>query len=154
MYKNELEMMLSALANARKIEAEYKDELAEIDADIQEKYGKALERVKRMLTTAKADVEDYYQRVSEIALDQYKVDKIKKPNPFVTIGEYDVLEYDADKALDWCVEKEMTGALSLRKADFKKLAKAAKPDFVTFSKEPRARIATDLSEWLPEASDG
>ena len=89
-------------------------------------------------------------QLRETAIKQYELDKNKHPHSAVSIGEYDVLEYDPDSALIWCVEKDIRKALKLDKRQFENIAKIMEPEFVTMEKEPRARIKTDLTEYMNE----
>ena len=72
----------------------------------------------------------------------------KNPHPMVSIGEYSVLEYEDTEALAYCIEHNMPSLVNLNKSAFNKAAKAGIFEFVTIKKEPRARIAADLSTYL------
>jgi hypothetical protein len=71
------------------------------------------------------------------------------PHPAVTIKQFTVLVYTADDALEYARE-HLPQALKLDKHVFERVAKAAQPPFVLFTKEPRATIARDLSEYVTD----
>jgi hypothetical protein len=124
--------LIEALARARNIEQEYKDEIAELEQEIAEtKIAKRLAYVKSdLLPTAKADVEDATAAVRRAGVETFE-----------ETGEY----YDDGYALAYARE-HLPQALKLDRRVFEKVAKAAHPYFVNITKEPRATIARDLSE--------
>lgn len=58
------------------------------------------------------------------------------------------LSYTEEKAVAWLIEKKFASALKPINKEFKALAKAAKPKFVTFSTVPKMKLDSDLSEFL------
>ena len=88
-------------------------------------------------------------QVRKLAVELFKAtgDKVL---PGCTVGESTSLVYDKQAAIDWCVEKRFTGALSLKKSDFEKLAAAAKPEFVLFEPAFKLAVRSDLGEAIAE----
>ena len=109
-----------------------------------------LRLAKENLSLRNDDESKLDDQLRDTAIKQYELDKNKHPHSAVSIGEYDVLEYDPGSALIWCVEKDMRKALKLDKRQFENIAKIMEPEFVTMEKEPRAKIKTDLSEYLDD----
>lgn len=107
-------------------------------------YLEAQENIK----TGKGLVEQAETDLKEAAVKRYEADQDKHPHAAVSIGEYDVLEYAPADALKYCISHDMPTLLNLNKSAFNKAAKTGIFEFVTIEKEPRARIATDLSEYL------
>jgi hypothetical protein len=143
-----MNQLISNLARARQITQEYKDELAEIEAEIAaSRLGQRLERVKELLATAKADAQDADDAVRRATLIEYRRDGEKKPHPSVQVKMYTVLEYDPDEAKQFCLRSYPDG-LNLNKRAFEKAARVLKPDCVTIDKEPRPTVAKDLSAYL------
>jgi len=144
----DLHYLVTSLAQARQVEQTYKDTLAglqkEIDALIDEKYGRVLANTKALLEVAKDEV-SHYDDLTRLYAVQHFDGEDKKPHPAVSLGEYTVLDYDEAKAFDWA--KETGLALELDVKGFEKIAKVSPPEFVEVKTEVRARIATDLSEW-------
>ena len=138
-----MENLVNHLAQARKIKQEYEGELAELNAEIAERYGKRSKRIMSLLSVAKADVEDAEQTVREAALALYHRDGSKKPHEAVQVKMYTTLTYDPDDAIGYCI-KALPDALKLDKRIFEKVAKVALPDFVTIETEPRASIARKI----------
>ena len=66
----------------------------------------------------------------------------------VQIKIFTTLEYDEQKAVDYCLEHQHANLLKLNKTGFEKVAKELKPDFVKIDEVARAQIASDLSEYL------
>ena len=151
---NDLALAVRTLAERRQHEALAKEMLSEIEAEVAEKFGASLAAARRYLQDTKSDEVDAAAKVRQLGIDQYG-DADKPPHPAVGIGMYTVLKYDESDAIDHC-RKHLPNALSLKKKDFEAVAKVAKLKFVSITTEPRAKIARDLSRWLPgvEGDDG
>ena len=143
------EKNVEQIARAREIEAEALAKLADLKAEIENEYGHALERLSSKVSEAKQNLADAEGVLRSLAVENFNSTGEKKPNAAVTIKEFSVLEYDPDTAIDWCIASNMKNALKLDKRKFETLAKAAIMSFLfVFDVEPRAQIATDLSDWL------
>jgi len=144
--------LITRLAQARSIHAQYKTELGELEQEIQEvvqeRYGHKLERRRSLLSTAKDDLDDAETLVRQAALDNYAREGTKKPHAAVQIKLYTVLDYDPGEA----IKLALPGTLKLDKKAFEKVAKVMPIDFVTIGKEPRATVAKDLSRFKSEAA--
>lgn len=101
------------------------------------------------LRIAKANVADAEAAVRERAVGIYAKTGDKAPHGAVKIKIYTVLDYGPADALDYARE-HLPQALKLVKRTFEQAAKVLELDFVTITQEPRATIARDLSEYLPE----
>ena len=90
-----------------------------------------------------------YDALYDQAVQNYDGDK--KPHPAVGLGEYTVVEYNEEAMKNWAIDHKHPGLLKLDKRAANAVAKGpTAPEFVTISTEVRARIATDLSEYLDE----
>jgi hypothetical protein len=90
--------------------------------------------------------------IREVALEEYDESQVKDLGG-VQIKTFTSLEYAEGAAILYCMnhqEKKLQEMVSykLDKRGFEKIAKELKPEFVTIKEEPRAQIATDLSEYL------
>ena len=143
----DIQEAIEFLAKARQAEANHKEEVAEIQAELE---ASALWQVhlklKDALAGAREDVSFWENRVRVMTLDAFRQNGDKTPHPAVQIKMYTTLTYDTDDALAYARE-HLPGALKLVKGVFEKAAKAVEPDFVTIGQEPRATIARDLSEY-------
>jgi hypothetical protein len=148
--------LIAQLARARDIEQEYRTEIAELEQEIAAtKLGQRLAYVKSdLLPTAKADVEDATAAVRRAGVEVFEETGMTRPHPAVQIKRYKVLDYDADEALNYA-RFYLPQALKLDRRIFEKIAVTlieefakAELDFVAISKEPRATIARDLSEYV------
>jgi len=144
---NNLDELIKKLAYYRNVEAEYKQELDDVRAEIQESYGHILERVESLLKVAKADVADAEENVRKAALDAYGESGEKRIHPAVVIKVFTVLNYLETAAFAYAREHLPT-VLRLDKRKFEKAAKTIDLEFVTKSQEPRATISRDLSSYL------
>ena len=106
-----------------------------------------LQKVDEVLRQLNQEASESEDEVREKAIAEW-VKTSEKKFPGVTIGLYEVLTYDEDDALEFSILGGHALALSLKKTPFKNLAKVLKPDFVQFSKEPRANIKKNLTEFL------
>ena len=142
------------LAYARKAEAEYREEIEELKAEIAASpLGQRLAKAEGLLATARADVYDAEARVRDDAVEHFTETGDKHPHPEVTVIERRKLDYVPAQALDWC-KAHLPNALSLKRSLFEKHARAvsetAPISFVTIVTEPATRISSDLSGYLPE----
>lgn len=89
------------------------------------------------------------------AIDQFITTGSKHPHPGVEVKEITEVEYDPDRAKQYCIE-HLPSALKLVTGEFERVAKVIKPDFITINVLPRAEIRKDLSSWANETdpSDG
>jgi NAD+--asparagine ADP-ribosyltransferase len=142
-----LDELIQKLAYHRNIEAEYKQEIEDVKAEIKASYGHILERVESLLGVAKADVADAEADVRKAALATYGENGEKQVHPAVTVKVFTVLDYSLSDALEYA-RQHLPKALKLDKRSFEKVAKAAELDFVAVSEEPRATISRDLSNYL------
>ena len=98
-----------------------------------------------------AKVDEADKLVRDLALKAYATDKDKKPNAWVEIKTFKVATIlDPERAREWCLHN-FTPALKL---DTKAVEKAAiagsiPSSIATVSEEPRAQIASDLSDLIP-----
>jgi len=83
-------------------------------------------------------------KLREMTLAAWAKTGNKKPAPGVGIQQATQLVYEKGQAFTWAKEHGL--ALALDRASFENLAKADPPDFVKVIKEPRATIATDLTD--------
>jgi len=145
---SDIQKAIESLARSRAIEAEYKTEIKEIQAEMSEMpLGKRLAHVYKLLAVAQEDVADAEIAVRSRALKMYDSTGAKQPHPAVKIAVYTVLSYDPAQALEYA-RQHLPKALKLDKQVFEKSAKAIEPDFVIVGEEARVRIASDLSEYL------
>ena len=154
---SELSEAVERLAEARAVEAVSKDVIGEIESEIQQRFGTVLAAAKKYLQDARTDIIRLEAQVRTQAIIRANRGSGRglidtKPHPAVGIGMYTVLKYEESDAIDHC-RKHLPNALSLKKRDFEAVAKVAKLKFVSITTEPRAKIASDLSEWLPAAED-
>ena len=142
---------VSELALARQIEAECKAEVTDIQAELEASWlWQTLQQhtaIHKAAQEAAALQADY---VRELALAAYDETGNKDPHAAVKVKMYTVLTYDEKEALDFCRDC-MPDALKLDKRAFEKVAKDSPlVDFVTATKEPRATITRDLSEYAEQ----
>jgi hypothetical protein len=148
-----LDDLVRRVAEARRIFAEYKEQRialqADIDAEIEERYGGERRRIDALLNTAGTDVLDADEALRAAALRTYEGAQDKHPHPAVTVKLFTALEYETEEALGYCRE-HLPKALKLDKRAFEKVARVVEPTFVTFIVEPRAQIDRDLSGYVEE----
>jgi len=137
------------LARCRQIQLEYQKELDGLEVAIEEKFGKALERINSLLATAKADVVGAEERVRRAALAAYDVDGNKRPHPAVTVKSYSTVAYDSTAALDYA-RQHLPQVIKLDARAFERAAKALGLEFVKLGVEARPTIARDLSEYIAD----
>ena len=140
--------LVKELAYLRIVTEDYKGRLAEIEADIVAVYGERLEKAKHILRLARDEEAEVYEKLRSAGVEAYQDTGEKQPHPAVKIGEYATYEYDTAEAVDWLIEKKLPKALKLDAKQFKKFAETHEPDFVTITKEARAKVSSDLSEYL------
>jgi hypothetical protein len=143
--------LIEALARARNIEQEYREEIKGLEREIAlTGIGQRLAYVKNdLLRVAKLDVEDATAAVRRAGVEAFEESGKTRPHPAVQIKQYTVLDYDDAYALEYA-RQHLPQALKLDRRVFEKVAKAAQPDFVAISKEPRATISRDLSEYVKD----
>ena len=143
------------LALARQVEAECKAEVANIQTQLEASWlWQTLTQHKAILKSASEAANQQADYVRELALAAYNEAGNKNPHTAVKIKMYTVLAYDEKEALDFCRDC-MPDALKLDRHAFEKVAKDSPlVDFVTITKEPRATIARDLSEYAEQEATG
>lgn len=143
--------LIRTLANARRVEAEHKAELQQVNDEaaalIQERYGDRLKEIGANLAHSQALTQEIGAIIRLAALDSYSESGDKHPHAAVTVKVYRKLGYDAGEAFRYCVDN-LTAALQVDKRKFERVAKVAELEFVIFSHEPRATIKRDLSAYL------
>lgn len=92
-----------------------------------------------LVDTAKAELDEAMEGLFRLAGQ-------KKPFPMVgEVKEMTEYAYDADKAMAYCIEHNIIGALKLNVSHFQsKTIPDHKPDFVTTTKTPKAHVSTKL----------
>ena len=144
---------IARLAYARKVEAEYKAEVAQTQAELEETgTWRYLEQRREYLKTARADVADAEVAARKEAMKIFTETGDKAPHPAVKIKLYKMLDYKLADALDYA-RQHLPAALKLNKRTFEQAAKVVAMDFVAILQEPRATIARDLSEYLLEREE-
>lgn len=127
---------------------------AQIQADIDKRWGFAQRALKTQLETAQAEVDRLYEQTALLGCQEFERTGSKSPHPAVGIREENILEFDDDAALELAQSKGRWLKLDVR--SFKKDAKlelsktSPDPDVaqvVSTRTEPKARIKTDLSQW-------
>jgi len=85
--------------------------------------------------------------VRDMALESYIAQGDKQPHPSVSIKVYTTIDYDPDRAKQYCIDHLPT-ALKLDPKVFERAAKVIELDFVTRGEEPRVAISSNLGEYL------
>ena len=141
---------VARLAHARHIETALKELLARRETELratpqwQQWEAESIDLRAAMVNVLSAETE-----VRDQALAAYATTGDKAPHPAVKIKIYTMLDYEPADALDYARE-HLPQALEVIKRTFEKAAKVLELDFVDFTEEPRATIARDLSEYLPQ----
>ena len=139
---------LHELANKRQEILQMQEGRAKLQMDLEQSATFIeLQKVDEVLRQLNQEASESETEVRKEAIAEW-VRTSEKKFPGVTIGLYEVLTYDEDDALVFSILGGHALALSLKKESFKSLAKVVKPDFVQFSKEPRANIKKNLTEFL------
>jgi len=145
-----MDNLVHNLAIARSTTANLKAELAQVNAEaaamVKERFGERIKQLTDWLSRAQADLEANEQAVRETALEAYLETGNKHPHPAITIKVFTKLDYDEEQAVTYCVE-HLPKALKVDKRKFEAVAKAAELDFVQITDDPKATVATDLSEY-------
>lgn len=147
-----MDHLIARLARARQIEAEYRSEVEELEAELAgTPAGRRLAEIKgKFLPTACADVGDAEEAVRTAALDLYESNgHHKQVHPAVTVKVFTHLEYDPEDAIRYARE-HLPQALKLDRSAFEKAARVLEPKFVTVLEEPRATVARDLSAYVAQ----
>jgi len=144
MYKNELEK----IANRRKIISELEDalevgwELVEATPDY-----KSWQKLKEKVDGFKEELRENESAFKEQAVKEYVQYGMENPKPIdgLQIKKFKIVHIlDEETAKEWASENAPQ-VLSLKKAQFNKIAKVLDLDFVQINDEYRAQIASDLS---------
>ena len=136
------------LASARNLEAALAQEVERLEALVAiSDLGWQLAAAQDQLGTARLSKLDAEEKARHAALARHELTGSKQPHPAVRVVLSRVLDYDPIEALEYA-QQHLPKALRLNKQAFEKAAKAIEPDFVTMGKEPRTRIAGDLSAYL------
>jgi hypothetical protein len=144
--------LVRELASARRTHAM-------LDASLKERKAAFLEAEKelfRLHAQEAAAVTALESRVRSYALAEFGLNPTnKKPTPGVAIQDSERLEYDVATAFVWseALGGDLIVPASLDRKAFERVAKVARPDFVTFVPEPRVVIATDLEKAFAKAAD-
>ena len=101
---------------------------------------------KTSVSAARLEVAQLEKQVRDEAISRYVVGE-NRPHPAITIKIFNVFKYEAGKALDYARE-HLPNCVNLDTRAFEKAAPALGLDFVTVEQEPRAQIASDLSEFV------
>lgn len=143
-----VDTMLFELAKLRVLQNEAHQNVAEVDERIK-CLPEIIEREAKQLTEKSIleQIAGLEKDLREVALEEYAINKHKDLGG-VQIKIFTSLEYDENIAVNYCLEHKHNTLLKLDKRGFEKVAKELKPEFVTVKEEPRAQIATDLSEYL------
>lgn len=100
------------------------------------------------ITTTRKQRSDAEDGLREAAVAVYREEGEVEPSYGVSIALHTAIEYDEEEAVKWA--EQNAPALIVKTINRKALealvSAGEKPDFVTVKKEPRARIASDLSE--------
>ena len=143
----DIQEAIELLKKARALEASHIVQATEAKAELESSnLWKTLQERQGYLATARADVEDWENRVRLMALADYAATGNKSPHPAIVIKMYAVLYYASLDAHAYACQ-HLPKALKLDVKAFEKVAKVANLDFVTISEEPRATIARDLSAY-------
>lgn len=135
-----------------RLQAEYKAqqeslekvELAAISTPEYQAYLAKLETVRE----SKRWYEEERRMVGDYAVEHFDGEN-KHPHPAITLKEFTVVDYPADRMKAWAIEHNHPGLLNLNASAAKKVATGpTAPEFVSVTKEIRATIKTDLSEYI------
>lgn len=143
----ELERAVVDLAESRRATSDVAERLAALDHLIAEQFPQ-FALLQKALFDAKVTERLKEEELRALAVDGFDGQN-KKPHAAVTLGKYVVLDYDPGAAKRYAVE-HLPDALKLDKSAFEKAAKVIPLDFVTARAEVRAKIAADLSGYLPD----
>jgi hypothetical protein len=95
---------------------------------------------------SRAVVADLEEQVRALAVAHFGDTGDKHPHAAVGIKLFTFYDYDPISAKRYCVEHLPT-ALTLDGRKFERAAEVLDLDFVKIGKEPRAQIASDLTDW-------
>lgn len=140
---------ITYLAQLRQEVADRKAEIAGAQVELEATYEwQNIAGFKKQLDLAQGALAEAEANVRAVALAEYAANQDKHPHPAVTIKVYEVLAYDAEQAKSYAIAHNLPKLLKLDAKIFEKAANGLDLDFVTVTEEPRATIATDLSEWV------
>ena len=142
-----LDELVAELAKARAERDRARFSFDAVNEEIYDTYGDRLKVTQDAYVAAKQRVEMLETNARTVAVSEFQRTGSKKPHKALSVGEYEIMQYGEDDALEYCVEHEIVAAMKLNKKKFEAVAKVLRPDFVTFDTEARGRIATNLEEW-------
>ena len=103
----------------------------------------AYTQLKDEQTGLSAMIEEIENRLRQLAVETGE----KHPHPAVEVVNANEVQFDPDKAVEWCYTADQRHLLKLDIVKFKSLASKMKLSFVTIKKGHAARIASDLTKW-------
>ncbi len=113
----------------------------------------AVEQANLALSDVRSSIKESEYIIRDTACEHWSEDGDKHPWPGVVVKMYTVVEYDPKEALAWA-KVNAPSFLRLNKSAFEKAAKVNLTGLVAqVKKEPRATIARDLSQYLPEPGE-
>ncbi len=143
-----VDTMLFELARARDDERRSKVNIEKVQAKLEQtEEWIDLQQMKETLSKIQSGIALIENDTRAVALAEYTESQLKDLGG-VQIKTFTVLEYDENTAVNYCLEHQHAKLLKLDKRGFEKVAKELQPEFVTIKEEPRAQIASDLSEYL------
>jgi hypothetical protein len=143
-----LEELVKQVAQARKEQADAQARLLDVTARLHHTFEwEFLQTAQDELKEKTKAVDAAEFEAKYLALSAYD-GKDKHPQASVTIKEFDVVEYDPDKAKEYALEHKLPDLLKLDKQAFEAAAKAMSLPFVKRKKEARAQLDKDLSVYL------
>jgi len=108
----------------------------------------AYTQLKDEQTQANALAEEFENSVRAMAVAGFDPDNPEThPHPAVEVVNANEVQFDPDKAVEWCYTADQRHLLKLDIVKFKSLASKMKLSFVTIKKGHAARIASDLTKW-------
>lgn len=136
------------LANIRKEEEQKLEEINKLQVELEQiSIFMKLEKEKEILFQLRTEAGQCEDEVRKLAIAEW-IKTSEKKMPGVTIGIYEKLTYEDEDAIKFSMAQDYVKGLKLNKSEFKGLAKVMQPSFVQFSKEPRANIKKNLTEFL------
>jgi hypothetical protein len=154
----DLSWHVAQLADSRALLKEYKAQQKRLEdiikAEVDAKYSRLRAAVQKDIDRTQAETDRFYDQTVLLACQNFEKDGVKAQHKAVSVGEYTVLEYDQDAALELAKTKGQWLKLDVRsfKKDARALLELSEPDpqvaaVVTMRTEVRARVKSDLSQW-------
>ena len=145
----ELEVLRAQLATARGRYATLKETMDHRRNEAEKAFQAANEELLVEHDRWKQQLAEVESTAREALVDHYIKTGEKKPVEGLTIAEYDVVDYVEAEALAWAKAKGIDRLIKLSTSDFERAAKSGLFNDIPASvrKEPRPRIATNLSQW-------